>query len=129
MMSTILALELIMVVFWPLEIVCRPVRIIYQALKALRVVEKLLGFFFSLSLRLGDIILQLYISQKLGALLISSISLNSLECERYVLPLWWEGGHSFIRGYPGYFFSSNEEQTTITMFAPLSLLDFHFSVD
>lgn len=82
MMSTILALELIMVVFWPLEIVCRPVRIIYQALKALRVVEKLLGFFFSLSLRLGDIILQLYISQKLGALLISSISLYSLECER-----------------------------------------------
>lgn len=49
MMSTILALELIMVVFWPLEIVCRPVRIIYQALKALRVVEKLLGFFFTFS--------------------------------------------------------------------------------
>lgn len=45
MMSTILALEVIMVVFWPLEIVCRPVRIIYQALKALRVVEKLLVFF------------------------------------------------------------------------------------
>lgn len=128
MMSTILALEVIMVVFWPLEIVCRPVRIIYQALKALLVVEKLL-FFFSLSLRLGDITLQRYISQKLGALLISSISLNSLECERYALPLWWEGGQSFIRGYPGYFFSPNEEQTTITMFPPLSLLDFHFSVD
>lgn len=49
MMSTILALEVIMVVFWPLEIVCRPVRIIYQALKALLVVEKLLFFFHFLS--------------------------------------------------------------------------------
>ena len=54
---------------------CRQVRIIHQALKALRHVDQLVNHIFSISPRLRDIILQLYISQKLCALLIDFLEL------------------------------------------------------